>query len=134
MAQHVKITAFEFKRFEVRTHLFPVVYIFDSLDSQALGYQWIQSFKGPSFLEPIFSQNDLFAQNEIFMTKTTAWFSCTALFSFCKIYMIFLIPSPFTVQNFEEKKSLDQILCYKDPSILRPNWAQNDQFFRNWNF
>ena len=103
MGQHVKITAFEFKRFEVRTHLFPVVYIFDSLDSQALGYQWIQSLKSPSFLEPILSQNDPFAQNEIFMTKTTAWFSFTALFSFCKIYMIFLIPFPFTVQNFEKK-------------------------------
>ena len=37
--QHVTITAFEFKRFEVPTHLFPVVNIFGSLDSQALGHQ-----------------------------------------------------------------------------------------------
>ena len=101
--QHVTITAFEFKRFEVQTHLFPVVNIFDSLDSQALGHQWILSFNGSSFLEPVLSQNDPFAQNMIFMTKTTAWFSCTALFSICKIYIIFLIPFPFVVQNFEKK-------------------------------
>ena len=101
--QHVTITAFEFTRFEVQTHLFPVVNIFDSLDSQALGHQWILSFNGSSFLEPVLSQNDPFAQNMIFMTKTTAWFSCTALFSICKIYIIFLIPFPFVVQNFEKK-------------------------------
>ena len=99
VTKHVKVTTFKFKRSEVQTYLFPVIYIFDSLESLALWHQWIQSFKDPSFLEPILTQNGPFHKMGYLWKKQQhgfhvlpffnlakfLWFSWSCFLSLCKI-------------------------------------------------